>query len=127
MPVQRLEVYKCLVCGIVVEVLDAGVGEPVCCGQKMAHQAPGGVGGEASLHTPVVRRAEGQLTVRVGADEHPSDRRHHIQWVQLLCDEKAQKAFLAPGMAPAAVFADPTGPVRVRAFCTLHGLWQTDA
>ena len=84
MPVQRLEVYKCLVCGIVVEVLDAGVGEPVCCGQKMAHQAPGGVGGEASLHTPVVRRAEGQLTVRVGADEHPSASRHHIQWVQLL-------------------------------------------
>ena len=30
-----LEIYKCEVCGNIVEVMHAGVGELVCCGQQM--------------------------------------------------------------------------------------------
>ena len=32
---QKKEVYKCNFCGNIVEVLHAGVGELVCCGQPM--------------------------------------------------------------------------------------------
>jgi len=31
---QREQVYKCEVCGNIVEVLHAGVGELVCCGKR---------------------------------------------------------------------------------------------
>ena len=32
---ERLEVYKCDLCGNIVEVLNGGKGELVCCGQPM--------------------------------------------------------------------------------------------
>ncbi len=35
---QKNQVYKCNVCGNIVEVLHTGVGELVCCGQPMELQ-----------------------------------------------------------------------------------------
>ena len=32
---KRLEIYKCDVCGNIVEVLHGGAGALVCCGQEM--------------------------------------------------------------------------------------------
>ena len=31
----RLQIYKCDLCGNIVEVLDGGMGELVCCGKPM--------------------------------------------------------------------------------------------
>jgi superoxide reductase len=35
------EVYKCMICGNTVKVLNAGVGTLVCCGEPMKLQAKG--------------------------------------------------------------------------------------
>ena len=35
----KLEVYKCMACGNIVEVLHGGDGELVCCGQPMKKMA----------------------------------------------------------------------------------------
>ncbi len=32
---KRLQIYKCEICGNIVEVLHTGAGELVCCGQPM--------------------------------------------------------------------------------------------
>ncbi len=53
MTVQK-QVYRCNVCGNIVEVLHAGKGELVCCGQPMEllHEKTAEVGLEK--HVPVV-------------------------------------------------------------------------
>ena len=35
---KRLQIYKCEICGNIVEVLHEGVGQLVCCGQPMKLQ-----------------------------------------------------------------------------------------
>lgn len=40
---RQLEVYECKLCGITVEVLHAGDGELVCCGQLMEMSVPDSV------------------------------------------------------------------------------------
>ena len=46
----KLEVYKCLVCGNIVEVVHDGQGELVCCGQPMNHLVENSVDADAYLH-----------------------------------------------------------------------------
>ncbi len=127
MPVERLEIYKCGVCGIVVEILDAGAGEPVCCGVPMIRQAPNPSEAHRPAHTPVARWREGELHVTVGSPNapHPSASTHHVQWIEVLAGDLALRAFLSPGQDPRACFALPPGPVVVRMFCSRHGLWET--
>ena len=40
---QLHEIYKCSVCGNIVEVVHASSGELVCCGKPMVKQIPGSV------------------------------------------------------------------------------------
>ena len=37
---EKLEIYKCHVCGNIVQVLLNGMGELVCCGENMKHLEP---------------------------------------------------------------------------------------
>ncbi|MBU7030555.1 MAG: desulfoferrodoxin, partial [Theionarchaea archaeon] len=101
---KRLEVYKCNVCGNIVEVLHEGIGQLVCCGQPMelleAKQED--VGKEK--HVPVIEQKDGKLLVKVGSVPHPMEEKHYIEWVQVIADGKAYRKFLNPGEKPEAEF-----------------------
>ena len=125
MSVARGEIYKCRVCGIVAEIIDAGAGEPVCCGQPMTLLELRPDRPEAEMHPVVVDRQGDSVTVRVGPepDGHPMEARHFIQWIEVTDGSRVQQQYLQPGQACHARF-DAVGPkVRVRALCNLHGLW----
>ena len=47
------EIYKCNVCGNIVEVLHAGEGELVCCGQPMVLMSENTVDAAKEKHVPV--------------------------------------------------------------------------
>ena len=120
------EIYKCEVCGNIVEVLHAGAGELVCCGQPMKNMVAGTTDGAAEKHVPVIEKVEGGYKVKVGSVAHPMTEAHYIEWIELICNKcgKVQRKYLKPGEAPEAVFASDSDSVTTREYCNLHGLWE---
>ena len=125
MATKKLEVYKCLVCGNIVEVIHQGEGELVCCGQAMKLLAENSVDAAKEKHVPVVEKIEGGYKVTVGSVPHPMEEKHFIEWIELVADGKAYRQFLNPGDAPEATFAVEAQDVVDREHCNLHGLWKS--
>ena len=125
MATKKLEVYKCLVCGNMVEVIHQGEGELVCCGQAMKLLAENSVDAAKEKHVPVVEKVEGGYKVTVGSVPHPMEEKHSIEWIELVADGKAYRQFLSPGDAPEATFAVEAQDVVAREHCNLHGLWKS--
>ena len=121
---KRLEVYKCSLCGNIVEVLFGSDGELVCCGQPMVLMAENTVDAAKEKHVPVIEKVDGGYKVKVGAVSHPMEEKHYIQWIELIADGKVYRQFLNPGDAPEAVFQVSASSVVAREFCNLHGHWK---
>ncbi len=121
---EKLQVYKCDVCGNIVEVLHGGVGELVCCGQPMTLQTENTVDASKEKHVPVIEKVAGGYKVKVGAVAHPMEEKHHIEWIELIAGDKAYRQFLKIGDAPEAFFATDATSVSAREYCNLHGLWK---
>jgi len=101
---KKLEVYKCEMCGNIVEVLHEGAGELVCCNQPKTDQG---------------------LKVKIGSVPHPMEENHYIEWIEVIADGSAYRQFLSPGQRPEALFNINYDRVEVREFCNVHGLWST--
>jgi superoxide reductase len=124
MATDRLQVYKCEICGIVAEVLDGGAGELVCCGEPMRLMEENTVDASREKHVPVVTKVEGGFRVAVGSVPHPMEAKHFIQWIELLADGRTYRQFLHPGEKPEAFFPLQAEKVAAREFCNLHGMWK---
>lgn len=120
----KLEVYKCEVCGNIVEVLHAGGGELVCCGQPMKLMTENTVDAAKEKHVPVIEKVDGGFKVAVGSVAHPMEEKHFIEWIEIIADGTAYRKFLKPGDTPEAVFKIDAASVTAREYCNLHGLWK---
>lgn len=125
---QLHEIYKCGVCGNIVEVLHGAAGELTCCGQAMKRMVAGTSDGAAEKHVPVIEKTDNGYKVKVGSVEHPSTPEHYIEWIELICQKcgKVQRKHLKPGEKPEAVFVCVSDNVTAREYCNLHGLWQAE-
>ena len=121
---KKLEIYKCGICGNIVEVLHEGKGELVCCGEPMTLMKENTVDASKEKHVPVIEKVAGGIKVKVGSVAHPMEEKHYIEWVQIIVGDKAYRQFLKPGMAPEAVFNIDAANVVAREFCNLHLLWK---
>lgn len=121
---KKLEIYKCTVCGNIVEVLHGGDGELVCCGEPMKLLKENTTDAAKEKHVPVIEKIDGGYKVKVGSVPHPMEAKHYIEWIELLADGKAYRQFLDPGMPPEATFLIKAGTVSAREHCNLHGLWK---
>lgn len=121
---EKLEIYKCEVCGNIVEVVHGGVGELVCCGQPMTLMTENTVDAAKEKHVPVIEKVDGGYKVKVGSVAHPMEDEHYIEWIELVADGKAYRQFLEPGQEPEAVFGIDAKSVTAREYCNLHGLWK---
>lgn len=122
---ERLRIYKCEICGNLVEVIHAGAGELVCCGHSMKHYEENTVDASKEKHVPVIEKVEGGFKVKVGSVPHPMEEKHYIEWIEVIADGKAYRQFLKPGDAPEAVFMINAATVTAREYCNLHGLWKS--
>jgi len=118
------QIYKCNVCGNIVEVLHAGAGELVCCGEAMQFMQEKREDVGQEKHLPVIEKTSGKVTVKVGSIPHPMEDNHYIEWVEVVSDGKAYRQFLKPGDSPEATFDIKAGKITAREYCTLHGLWK---
>ncbi len=124
---ERLEIYKCEACGNIVEVIDGGGAELVCCGEEMKLMSENTVDAAQEKHVPVIERTGGAVKVIVGDVPHPMEEKHYIQWIELIADGKAYRQFLKPDQKPEAVFEIEADSLTAREYCNLHGLWKAEA
>lgn len=125
---QLKQIYKCEICGNIVEVLHSGAGELVCCGKPMILQLENTVDADTEKHLPIIEKTDEGYLVRVGSMAHPMNENHYIEWIELLVDDKVFKAQLAPDQGPKAEFcinAIESEKISARAYCNLHGLWKS--
>jgi len=120
----RMEVFKCQVCGHIIEVLHAGAGELVCCGQPMTQLVENTVDAATEKHVPVMEKTGAGVNVKVGEVAHPMEDSHYIEWIEVIDGDKIYRQFLNPGETPQAVFKAIDDPVAAREYCNLHGLWK---
>ena len=120
------EIYRCEICHLIMDVVHAGSGNLVCCGQSMKLQEENKVDAAEEKHVPVVERDGNQVKVRVGSVLHPMDPDHYIEWIEInMVDAgRVAKRFLKPGDAPEVEFHVRGEMVKIRAYCNLHGLWS---
>ena len=121
---KRLEVYKCQLCGNIVEVLFGSDGTLVCCGQNMTLLVENTVDAAKEKHVPVIEKIAGGYKLKVGSVAHPMEEKHYIEWIELIADGVAYRYFLKPGVAPEATFKIDAAKVTAREYCNLHGLWK---
>jgi superoxide reductase len=122
---KRGQIYRCSICGNVVEVLHVGGGTLVCCGQPMELLEEKTEEEGQEKHVPVVEKIEGGFKVKVGSVPHPMEENHFIEWIELVVDGKSYRQFLAPDQEPEAVFWIEGNEILAREYCTIHGLWKS--
>lgn len=117
---KRNEVYKCSVCGNIVEVLHEAGGELVCCGQSMdLMEEKNEEEGKTEKHQPLI---DGKK-VTVGSVEHPMTEEHYLEWIEATGKNgEVCKVFLSPEHKPIVDFDFEVESARV--YCNLHGLWK---
>ncbi len=121
---KRLEVYKCDICGNIVEVLNGQAGDLVCCGQNMKLLNEGEIDAATEKHVPVIETTPEGVKVAVGSVEHPMIQEHYIEWIEVTADNKVYRKYLNPGEKPEATFCIKADNITAREYCNLHGLWK---
>lgn len=121
---QLNQLYKCEVCGNIVEVVHAGKGALICCEQPMKLLVENTVDASKEKHVPVIEKSGNKVTVKVGSVAHPMEEKHYIEFVELMADGKVYRKFLKPGEAPEATFEVTAAQLTAREYCNLHGLWK---
>jgi superoxide reductase len=121
---EHLEVYKCDLCGNIVEVLHGGAGELVCCGEAMKLFVENTVDAAKEKHVPVIEKTAEGFKVKVGDVAHPMEAKHYIEWIEVIAGGKSYRQFLKPGEAPEATFCVDDDKITAREYCNLHGLWK---
>ncbi len=119
------QIYKCPICGNVIEIIHPGAGQLICCGQLMELLQTKTEDTGYEKHLPVVEKFENKITVKVGSVLHPMEKAHYIELIEIITDDKVYKKFLKPNDKAEAIFEISADNITIRAYCNVHGLWQT--
>src|SRR3989344_3115966 len=119
---QLNQIWKCEICGNIVEVVHSGADSLVCDEQPMKLFKEQTKKDEPKLgekHVPVISGRK----VKIGSVEHPMLAEHYIECIEAVSasGERARK-FLRPGDKPETEFC--FNVVSARELCNLHGFWK---
>ena len=120
------QIYKCEICGNIIEVLHTGQGELVCCGKPMTLMDQQTKDAATEKHVPYIEKTDDGLLVKIGQNQaHPMEEKHYIEWIELIADGEYYRKHLKPGDAPEALFCITAERVSAREYCNIHGLWKS--
>ena len=121
---QLNQVYKCSICGNIVQILHTGAGQLVCCGVPMELMTEKTEDEGLEKHVPVISKTDNGFIVKIGQVAHPMEEAHFIEWIELIADGKSYRQYLKAGDKPEATFCLKANQVSAREYCSVHGLWQ---
>lgn len=125
---QRLELYRCSVCGNLVQVILDGQGELVCCGEPMKLlKVQKNEEGKTEKHVPVfIKDENGNDIIAVGSTPHPMDENHYIMFIETISKDKnkVKLEYLYPGEEAKTCIKDQEFVDFAYGYCNLHGLWE---
>ena len=124
---EKFDLYKCQVCGNVIQVLLSGVGELVCCEQPMTNMVPREETGNelAEKHTPVFEQEDVKRYVRLRM--HPMNEEHYIQFIEVFTNDKKNLhlKFLEPNENAEFDITNFEKDLEALELCNIHGLWRS--
>ena len=118
-------IYKCELCGNIVQVIHAASGDLLCCEQPMEKLPEQTADATTEKHVPVIEKTADGFKVKVGSVPHPMEEKHYIEWIELIADGKSYRQYLNPGAQPEASFCVEAKTVSAREYCNVHGLWRS--
>ena len=122
---EQSQVYKCNLCGNIVEILHKGATDLVCCNQPMVLLEEKTADKTIEKHVPLIEKTGDGYKITVGSTLHPMEEKHFIEWIELLADGISYKQFLKPGDKPEAFFKTSATGITAREHCNMHGLWKS--
>jgi superoxide reductase len=122
---EKKQIYKCNICGNIVEVIHVGQGELVCCGQPMELQREKTEDAGEEKHVPVIEKTEDGVRVKIGSHPHPMEEQHYIEWIEIIVNGRSYRKFLGPNDKPEADFEIRADNIQAREYCNIHGMWKT--
>jgi len=117
------QIYKCNICGNIVEMIHSGVGELVCCGQAMELKQEKTQDDGMEKHVPIIEKTDTGVIVKVGSVAHPMTSEHHIEWIEITTEHRTYRKILDLDQEPWAEFFLEAQVLTARAYCNVHGLW----
>lgn len=120
---QHLELYRCPICGNIVQILQNGNGQLVCCGKNMELLKPHTIEEEKQeKHVPIFDKNK----IKIGSEAHPMINEHYIQFIQAISNNEKEiiTKFLNPEDEPEMHI--PEGKYnKAIEYCNIHGLWKS--
>ena len=117
-------IYKCNICGNIIQVIHPGAEALVCCEQPMEKLAEQTADASTEKHVPVITKTDSGFEVKVGSVPHPMEEKHYIEWIELIADGRSYRKYLKPGDEPKTEFCVEAANVSAREYCNVHGLWR---
>lgn len=122
--VEQKQIYKCNVCGNIIQIVHAGAGDLVCCSQLMELKQEKDEEEGYEKHKPIVEKTETGIIVTIGSEPHPMESEHYIEWAEVITEHRVYRKYLEPGQDPQVEFRLQAENFSVRAYCNVHGLWK---
>lgn len=125
----KRKLYICSVCGNMVDIINSSGNPLTCCNKEMIEVIPHMSDDEYSeKHLPVCDLKDNHLYVSVGSTPHPSEDKHHIEWIYVQLSNGGIRKYLKAYERPVACFAlcDGDKVEKIYAYCNIHGLWVND-
>lgn len=125
---EKLELYKCNICGNIIEVIHPGASQLVCCSipmEKLHEQSTDD--NMQEKHVPIVSFEGENKTVRVGSIPHPMEENHYIIFIETISPDKKylKRKYLSYNEEPKAELNKECNydNFTARELCNIHGLW----
>lgn len=125
---EKLELYKCNICGNLVQVLLNGVGELVCCGEAMEkletkYEENNELG---EKHVPKIAEENGKKIIKL--EHHPMVPEHYIQFIEAMTEDKSKiyLKYLNPNEKAEFEITNSEEKINAIEYCNIHGLWRSN-
>ncbi|MCD7740540.1 MAG: desulfoferrodoxin FeS4 iron-binding domain-containing protein [Candidatus Gastranaerophilales bacterium] len=125
---EKLQIYKCNVCGNIVEIINPGAGQLSCCSIPMEQLEEHSNDDNANeKHVPIVTIEGENKIIRVGSIPHPMEKDHYIIFIEAISPDKKylKRKYLQPGDEPKMELKQNCNyeSFNARELCNIHGLW----